>query len=488
MQKIRLLVKSIAFIVLFLFILTLSNQYLAYHMPLLRTRIDRIYEEETVADVVLIGGSHALHSFNPESMENVLGVDTMMVVSPGQNLKITYMLLEEIYKERGAKLVVLETFSLIHPMHNVIDNPKDGRFWKYRDVLNEIPFSINKVNTAIQLVEPQYVLNLLVPVVNSHNNWKDWEQLKSNLQYVYDPDDFGFILKLTNTLQAEDADLYAHSDYEYLFDYSEENAYWLEKICELVKANDSELFTIMAPIYTPFLEHSNYTEQTERLEEDLQELGVFFLDMNRETELGRESLTFKGEKAFKDGVVSYNQHLSYIGNYQATQFLMSYIADRLGIAEYDWTNNQYDLESFLDGIEMDGKIVMASYCNVNMVPPLEKALESLADSDLGLEPAWFTNYGTGFVYKDFRQSEPVLKSFFTNQELILDFDEQEEANLPFSLSVRKLEGDCIETILDGAVFAANRDGLMILIYDPQKGQICKRAFFEISKSIYRQIW
>ncbi len=474
---------------IFLIVLSVTNTYFAYHHPVTRNKIDQIFKVEEKADIVIIGNSHADRSFNPYIIDNILGTESIVLATPGQNLKQTYFLLEEVFNNRGAELIVLEMFSFIHAVPEKISTDNEHAFNNYRDIANEIPVSLLKLEMVTSLVKPESVMELMIPIVNSHELWKDLDKIKSNVTYKFDPNSKGSVSLLKRSMPQENADQYRNDDYFHEYKTTEDNKEWFKKIVELINNNDAHIITVMAPIFSEFAVKSNYFELIDRNKAYILDQGIDYFDMNEETRIAEYNFNFMDEEAYKNDKINSNQHLSNQGSYEATRAILPKIAEYMGIDNYFWNENEYDFDSYLNSIEKKGKILIVGYFNKDKKEIPSEAFEGIEKLGMNLEK--IKNNSSGFNVRYYNDNGVDVKQYFTEEKLDADFKEHpvlSELELPFDLKINNLNNKSMVINVDGKMYNTARDGLMILVYDIEKQKIVDKAFFDLTESLIRFMW
>ena len=484
LRRYKTLIKSMIFMMTFIIVMSFTNTYFAYHHSATRNKIDQIYKVEEKADIVIIGNSHASRSFNPYIIDNILKTESIILSTPGQNLKQTYFLLEEVFNNRGAELIVLEMFSFIHAVPEKISTDNEHIFSSYRDIANEMPISLLKLEMAMSLVKPESILDFMIPIVNSHELWKDLDKVKSNFTYQFDSNSKGSVSLLKSSMTQENADHYRNDDYFHEYKTTEENKEWFNKIVELINSNDARLITVMAPIFSEFA-----AKLVDRNEAYILDQGIEFFDMNEETKIAEYNFNFMDEEAYKNDRINSNQHLSNQGLYEATRVILPKIAEYMGINNYFWNENEYDFNSYLNSIEKKGKILIVGYFNKDKKEIPSEAFEGIEKLGMNLEK--IKSNSSGFNIRYYNDDGVDVKQYFTNEQVNTNFKEHpvlSELELPFDLKINNLNNKSMVINVDGKMYNTARDGLMILVYDIENQKIVDKAFFDLTESLIRFMW
>ena len=138
-------------------------------------------EDMGKVDVCLIGGSHGLNGFNPNAMWEAAGIHAYNYCYAGETLALTKVYLEELYKKRDFKLVVVETYyaGLADPFFG----EKDYAF----DVLNKMKDSSAKSDYVDRHVSEDVKKDFTFPLNRYHSRWLELDD--QDIQRKPDPAD-----------------------------------------------------------------------------------------------------------------------------------------------------------------------------------------------------------------------------------------------------------------------------------------------------------
>jgi len=163
-------VKGSLFIILLLSVLTALNPIFIVKTGHRGKLIQGLYMvPENAFDVVLLGSSHMNSSINPNELWGQFGIVSYNYGTGGQPLDVTYYLLKEILKRHKNPIVVIDLYYLGL-------KEEYGQEGYIRYVLDNMRFSLNKLDAIIHCTPPDEWLLYLFPVFRYHNRWKELSQ------------------------------------------------------------------------------------------------------------------------------------------------------------------------------------------------------------------------------------------------------------------------------------------------------------------------
>ena len=130
---------------------------------------------DNTLDVIVLGSSHAQHSFDPAIFYANSGLYSYVAGSPCQPIEVSYQLLREVLKHQKPKVLVLEVFTTT-PQRKVCNG--DSCY-----VLPLCALSGQEKQNIINYLPEDKANEYRYPLINNHNNWKeknDIEFLKPN--------------------------------------------------------------------------------------------------------------------------------------------------------------------------------------------------------------------------------------------------------------------------------------------------------------------
>ena len=132
-------------------------------------------EDMNSVDVCLIGGSHGLNAFNPNTMWEKAGIHAYNYCYAGETLAITKVYLEELFKKRNYQVVVVDTY------YAGVADPYFGEDNYAYDILNKMENTEAKEEYVEAHVHAKKRKDFTFPLNRYHSRWlklddKDFER------------------------------------------------------------------------------------------------------------------------------------------------------------------------------------------------------------------------------------------------------------------------------------------------------------------------
>jgi len=331
-----------------------------------------------------------------------------------------------------------------------------------------------KIRMVYDTFEWEVMPEMLFPVLNSHEVWREPGIIGSNISYRFDPAGKGTIEDFQGVMSQEDANFYDDTDFQSDFTLSKEGLIWLEKIIHLAEDNDAQLQLTMVPMYKGFLDKTNYGELKAEIGEFLSERGRVMLDLN-EGPLGEDRGNFADEPALKsNGQVNTNQHASFRGQYYISREILAAVkgVNREGPAIIE--QDRFTAGAYLKTLESEGKYVV-----IAGLEHLQGALDSSGIELLDGKPGEKND----FLFLD--RADELSPTYGKWQSC-----RQEDAcanELPVIVEIHEVDG--LKTLqLNGDSFVFETMGLMVLVFDPGVGEVTEKAFFDYRPPMIRYQW
>ncbi|HEY8891859.1 MAG TPA: hypothetical protein VIM70_16595 [Clostridium sp.] len=157
---------SIFIIVLFLIIVTLNSLFVIKTNHRAKLTEGLYTNTGDAFDVVLLGSSHMDALINPNTLWKQYGITSFDYSTGGQPIDVTYYLLKEILKKHKNPIVVVDLYYLG-------STDKFGNEGYIRTALDNIKFSLNKVDAIINCTPKKQWINYLFPIFKYHDRWKE---------------------------------------------------------------------------------------------------------------------------------------------------------------------------------------------------------------------------------------------------------------------------------------------------------------------------
>ena len=154
----KLIFKSIAFVLALTLILASFTPVFVYKVDHRGKLLDGLYESDDEYDVVLMGSSHMNGGVDPNVLWKQQGITSFNYATGGQPIAATYYLLREVLKKRLPSVVVLDTYYLGMTTDY-------GEMGLVSNVLDNMRFSVNKLEAIRDCVPPEERLPFLLPVL-----------------------------------------------------------------------------------------------------------------------------------------------------------------------------------------------------------------------------------------------------------------------------------------------------------------------------------
>ncbi|MBU3218439.1 hypothetical protein KPL54_25590, partial [Clostridium estertheticum] len=159
--------KGISFvIILLIFIITLNSIFIIktnHRAKLTQGLYDNTGDS---FDVVLLGSSHMDALINPNVLWKQFGITSFDYSTGGQPIDVTYYLLKEVLKKHKDPIVVVDLYYL-----GSTDEFGDEGY--IRTALDNVKFSVNKVQAILNTTPMDQWLNYFFPIFKYHDRWKE---------------------------------------------------------------------------------------------------------------------------------------------------------------------------------------------------------------------------------------------------------------------------------------------------------------------------
>lgn len=262
----KAIIKGTVLITILVIILTQLNTVFLKKVGHRAKLYQGLYNEDNSYEVLLMGSSHMNTSINPNVLWGHYGITSFNYGTGGQPIDVTYYLLKEALKTHNPKVVVVDLYYL----GMTTEYGSEGYI---RYVLDNIKFSLNKVEAIINCTPKNERLAYLFPLVKYHSRWKELalEDFKFDLEAAAYAKGFGAGREIYGIDNKSDLDITEVSN------IPEKTEGYLYKFIELSKEYGFELVFTNAPY--------DYTS-TENLENWHGNNGAMF---NRVSEIANEN-------------------------------------------------------------------------------------------------------------------------------------------------------------------------------------------------------
>ena len=163
----KAMVKGSIFIVLLMIIISVLNSIFILKTDHRAKLLEGLYKHTGDAyDVVLMGSSHMNGAIDPNILWNQYGLTSFNYATGGQPIDVTYYLLKEVLKKHPKPIVVVDLYYL-----GLTDEYGDEGY--VSNALDNMKFSMNKLEAIINCTPPKDRINYLFPILKYHDRWKE---------------------------------------------------------------------------------------------------------------------------------------------------------------------------------------------------------------------------------------------------------------------------------------------------------------------------
>lgn len=255
-----------------------------------RTMMHDFYQTSENIDYLYLGSSHVYCDINPHILDDINGKNNFNLATSAQPLIASYYLLKEADKRNDLECVYVDLyFPLLMGEHANWREP-DGlaRSWL---VMNQMEFSINKLDWIMHSTRPRYVYLSLIPSIRYKNRILDFEYLaerwneKSQASYLNYNDCGNYVRKGYNSVDKIAEELYyerTRESFKEPTQLAEDAKEYLSKIIEYCDANDIELRLFANPLsgWVICRDVRDYDKYVVQMKEFVSEFGLEYYDFN----------------------------------------------------------------------------------------------------------------------------------------------------------------------------------------------------------------
>jgi len=447
--------------------------------------IEGIYSDiKTPLDVVLMGSSHIQALINPNTLWKQFGITSYNYATGGQPIDVTYYMLKEVLKTHKNPIVVVDLYYLG-------STDKFGTEGYVRTALDNIKFSINKVQAIINCTPTKDWLNYLFPIFKYHDRWKELTER----DFIFDPAEtyyqkgFGASHELygkANTPSPSTTDT---------VDIPPNSEKYLNKIIDLSKTEGFKLIFTNAPHDLSQTAASNVWEkQPEKMFNKVAEISkinnIPFIDYNNMfNELGFN---------FKTDMVNAG-HLNIFGAQKVTLDFGKYLKDNFILTDHrndpaykEW-NSDYILNSHAEAaIDITGETDLKKY--VSLIKNKNYIIVASSNDDiskntvlknaltqLGLKPNDQKNIGSNYL--EVLNGAKIQSETLSSSKLTKEFAFDKDTN--FKITTRSSDKNMPSILFNGVECLNKHPGLNIVVYDKSLKKIIDNIYLDSNNTIKR---
>ncbi|MBU3143339.1 hypothetical protein [Clostridium sp. CF012] len=159
--------KGSIFVIIVLLIVSMLNSIFILKTNHRAKLLQGIYANtDDQLDVVLLGSSHMNSGINPNELWNKYGITSFNYATGGQPIDVTYYILKDVIKNHKNPIVVVDLYYL-----GLTD--KFGAEGYVRNALDNVKFSLNKVDAIINSTPRYQWVDYFFPILKYHDRWKE---------------------------------------------------------------------------------------------------------------------------------------------------------------------------------------------------------------------------------------------------------------------------------------------------------------------------
>lgn len=138
--------------------------------------------ESNSVDVLIVGGSHAYSSFDPERFTRTTGQTAYILAGSSQITAQSYYNVREALAYQRPETILLETFGLNN--NDLWQNARDNdRVWQKESNLDGMRLGLTKLEAAAVQYRPENWVYALCPIIRCHTGWADNSRIPENWQF-----------------------------------------------------------------------------------------------------------------------------------------------------------------------------------------------------------------------------------------------------------------------------------------------------------------
>jgi len=310
--KIKMLLKTIIFIIIFLFLESFFGYLLTppakqnNFWP--KIRWEDFYSQEKNIDLAFIGSSHAYRSFDPDIFDKKLNVNSFNLGSSSQNPIDSYFVVQELLKYHEPETIVLEVYWKVLSGENY-------NFKSAARIYDYLKPSFNKANMLLNTFKTDQYGEAIFNTVRYHKYATKFNLINKNVKNIFTKVPIeksgieyykskGFVYN--NKVVSLDTLKNNNEFEEYKIpNWNKKRITYLKKIIELIKDEEISLLLVTAPIPPKSFEYiSDYNFINKKIDNITQGYNVNYIDYN---------IINKKEQIFSNNHFKDDDHLNYSG-------------------------------------------------------------------------------------------------------------------------------------------------------------------------------
>jgi len=179
-KRISVFFKCLLFVIITILVVNTVNEvmepkyFFSETWPMTNTYSDFYKLEKNSVDVLMLGSSHAVSSFNPQVIYDNFNITSYNLGSTQQSPLITYYWLKEALKYQSPKVVILDTLTFFKYTGGFVYNGMNCAETSVRKAMDSMRFSPLKIEAAKNIVrydESQNALSYFLTNIRYHSRW-----------------------------------------------------------------------------------------------------------------------------------------------------------------------------------------------------------------------------------------------------------------------------------------------------------------------------
>lgn len=246
MKKYSDIIKIISFIFLVIISISYISKNFSYNSDIDMSNIRGFTErEKNTFDVIMLGSSEAFAAYSPNLAWKDYHYTSYIYGTNAQPLSVMEYQINEIEKTQNPQLYVIEIYGVTYESTTQTEKNRIRRF------LDNIPFSLNKLDALIHLAKKNYSDFIFYSISNYHNSFKDFSQIKK--AYIFNKKLQskranclnGSLINSNDTTKLKDS--LVLNDYNVSENLSSKSAYYLHRLLKKLKDMNVKVLFYFAP-------------------------------------------------------------------------------------------------------------------------------------------------------------------------------------------------------------------------------------------------
>ncbi len=196
-------------------------------------------------DVIFLGTSVCVNSFNPQELYNKYGIRSYNLGSEQQSPMLSYFWLKEALRFQEPSTVILETKLLFYPERESYIGTPEPLTRKCVDPMKPSYVKSETVDAVCDIDENQTALSYLFTNIRFHDRWKDLSESDFRPSFYSSAMLKGYSPLIGNAMTEHIP--FSPMNNSEKADINSLQKIYLDKICELCKDNNIELILVTVP-------------------------------------------------------------------------------------------------------------------------------------------------------------------------------------------------------------------------------------------------